>query len=80
MPFEQPINARFRRKVEEVEELAEQPIQIIEAAAPTASAPLEGLPTNPIIGRFYQFASRPGTLYFISGDNVWRALVAVPVI
>ena len=46
---------------------------------PTAPA-LANLPTNAIPGQFYSFTSQPGTLYFQGADNVWRALLAVPVV
>lgn len=46
---------------------------------PTAPA-LANLPSNAIPGQFYSFDSQPGTLYFLGKDNVWRALLAVPVV
>lgn len=62
-----------------VQELAEGAIQVLPGSAPTASAPTTGLPSDARPGRFYQFASQPGTLYCIGPDGVWRALVLVRV-
>lgn len=45
----------------------------------TAGSPAEGFPPNMQQGRFYEFKSQPGTLYFVSGDNVVRALIGVTV-
>ena len=57
-----------------------QPITLLTAEAPSASAPTEGLPGDAKVGRFYQFQSRPTTIYTIGPDGVWRAILLVSVV
>jgi hypothetical protein len=61
--------------VEQAVEQASKAVKTISTAPAIAN-----LPANAIPGQFYSFASQPGTLYFQGADNVWRALLAVPVV
>jgi hypothetical protein len=63
-----------------LQEIAEAgAIQILPGSPPSASKPSEGLPANARPGRFYPFASSPGTLFTLGPDNVWRGLLLLPV-
>lgn len=78
MPYETSF-ARFQAASANVV-AAEPTIEFLSTSPPSATSPTEGLPSDPVIGRFYTFASRPATLYTIGPDNVWRAVQLVSVV
>jgi hypothetical protein len=58
--------------------------QAIEAASqtikPIPGAPaIANLPTNAVPGSLYVFPSQPAVIYTLGFDNIWRALLLVPV-
>lgn len=61
--------------VEEAVQAASATVKQITVGQPSVGS----LPRNARPGEFYSFASNPSVVYFLGSDNIWRALVAVPV-